>query len=237
MARCLAVLSSLFVQRINRFISDEVFWEYHQWKCTINIRQEIPVKQKAISSINKKTHWKVTIASSTVNFGSFDAPLFLPFFFFPDFFLPDFFLGGMFKCSVSIELLKSAYSCDKISISISPMSIAFSYRASKITTLIWKPLIARRLALIDPKRPLGRDSCADILGCDWEEVMATTSETGERLDTRRLEAKKQTLDDAYAAPANFLEIDVVNPETHGVGKKRYTDYEVRMRVSTNIILI
>ena len=60
--------------------------------------------------------------------------------------------------------------------------------------------------------------------------MATSGETGDRLDTKRLEAKKQTLDDAYAAPANFLEIDVVNPETHGVGKKRYTDYEVRMRV-------
>lgn len=50
--------------------------------------------------------------------------------------------------------------------------------------------------------------------------------------TRRLNVKKQTLDDAYAAPANFLEIDVVNPVTViGVGKKRYTDYEVRMRVS------
>ena len=48
--------------------------------------------------------------------------------------------------------------------------------------------------------------------------------------TRRLASKKQTLDDAYAAPANFLEIDVVNPITHGVGNKRYTDYEVRMRV-------
>lgn len=49
--------------------------------------------------------------------------------------------------------------------------------------------------------------------------------------TRRLNVKKQTLDDAYAAPANFLEIDVVNPvTTMGVGKKRYTDYEVRMRV-------
>ncbi|ROT85447.1 putative sorting nexin-12 isoform X2 [Penaeus vannamei] len=47
--------------------------------------------------------------------------------------------------------------------------------------------------------------------------------------TRRLVSKKQTLDDAYAAPANFLEIDVVNPITHGVGNKRYTDYEVRMR--------
>lgn len=48
--------------------------------------------------------------------------------------------------------------------------------------------------------------------------------------TRRLNVKKQTLDDAYAAPANFLEIDVINPITHGAGKKRYTDYEVRMRV-------
>ena len=48
--------------------------------------------------------------------------------------------------------------------------------------------------------------------------------------TRRLNVKKQTLDDAYAAPANFLEIDVINPMTHGVAKKRYTDYEVRMRV-------
>jgi sorting nexin-3/12 len=51
--------------------------------------------------------------------------------------------------------------------------------------------------------------------------------------TRRLNVKKQTLDDAYAAPANFLEIDVVNPITHGVGKKRYSDYEVRMKVHNN----
>lgn len=49
--------------------------------------------------------------------------------------------------------------------------------------------------------------------------------------TRRLQAKRQTLDDAYAAPANFLEIDVCNPITHGVGSKRFTDYEVRMRTN------
>ena len=52
----------------------------------------------------------------------------------------------------------------------------------------------------------------------------------EMADRQRLDPPKQTLDDAYAAPANFLEVDVVSPETHGVGKKRYTDYEVRMRV-------
>jgi len=68
------------------------------------------------------------------------------------------------------------------------------------------------------------------------QAMAASTETGDRQDTKRLESKKQTLDDAYAAPANFLEIDVVNPETHGVGKKRYTDYEVRMRVSTFVNL-
>ena len=49
--------------------------------------------------------------------------------------------------------------------------------------------------------------------------------------TKRIPPKKQTLDDAYAVPANFLEIDVINPVTHGIEKKRYTDYEVRMRVS------
>lgn len=48
--------------------------------------------------------------------------------------------------------------------------------------------------------------------------------------TKRLQPKKQTLDDAYAIPANFLEIDVVNPVTHGVARTRFTDYEVRMRV-------
>lgn len=55
--------------------------------------------------------------------------------------------------------------------------------------------------------------------------------------TRRLNVKKQTLDDAYAVPANFLEIDVVNPMTSiATGKKRYTDYEVRMRVSYLVLI-
>lgn len=65
---------------------------------------------------------------------------------------------------------------------------------------------------------------------DAARMMAESDTTAEA--TRRLNIKKQTLDDAYAAPANFLEIDVVNPVTTiGVGKKRFTDYEVRMRVS------
>lgn len=49
--------------------------------------------------------------------------------------------------------------------------------------------------------------------------------------TARIQAKQQTLEDAYSPPANFLEIDIADPQTHGVGKKRYTDYEVRMTVN------
>ncbi len=45
-----------------------------------------------------------------------------------------------------------------------------------------------------------------------------------------MSTKKQTLDEAYAEPANFLEIDVCNPQTHGFGRSRYTDFEVHARV-------
>ena len=64
--------------------------------------------------------------------------------------------------------------------------------------------------------------------------MASGEEDLPKADTKRLAPKKQTLDDAYAPPSNFLEIDVSNPETHGFGRNRYTDYEIRMRVRTNL---
>ena len=54
------------------------------------------------------------------------------------------------------------------------------------------------------------------------------------VDTSRIDPKKQSIKDAYEVPDNFLEIDVCNPQTHGVGNKRYTDYEVRMRVCLNL---
>ena len=55
-------------------------------------------------SFPKSTHWNATMASSTVSFGSLDAPLFLPFFFFPEaFFFPDFFLGGIIMYYVCLR--------------------------------------------------------------------------------------------------------------------------------------
>jgi sorting nexin-3/12 len=49
--------------------------------------------------------------------------------------------------------------------------------------------------------------------------------------TARLQIRPQTLPEAYDPPANVLEVDVVNPETHGVAKNRYTDYEVKLKVA------
>lgn len=48
--------------------------------------------------------------------------------------------------------------------------------------------------------------------------------------TARVSIRPQTLREAYDPPANVLEIDVINPETHKIGNKRFTDYEVRLRV-------
>ncbi|XP_060072078.1 sorting nexin-12-like [Ylistrum balloti] len=55
--------------------------------------------------------------------------------------------------------------------------------------------------------------------------------------TARITTKKQTLEDAYSPPANFLEIDILDPQTHGVEKKRYTDYEVRMRTNLPVFKV
>ncbi|KAM3861350.1 sorting nexin-3 isoform 2-T2 [Diretmus argenteus] len=49
-------------------------------------------------------------------------------------------------------------------------------------------------------------------------------------DTRRLFSKPQNLNDAYGPPSNFLEIDVSNPETVGVGRGRFTTYETNLPI-------
>jgi len=44
--------------------------------------------------------------------------------------------------------------------------------------------------------------------------------------------REQTIEERYGIPENFLEIEVKNPQTHGYGRKMYTDYEILCR--TNI---
>ncbi|KAJ3362946.1 sorting nexin-3 [Allomyces macrogynus ATCC 38327] len=38
-------------------------------------------------------------------------------------------------------------------------------------------------------------------------------------------------DDLYALPENFLEVEVRNPQTQGIGRKMYTDYEIVCRTN------
>ncbi|OAD67573.1 hypothetical protein PHYBLDRAFT_118257 [Phycomyces blakesleeanus NRRL 1555(-)] len=44
--------------------------------------------------------------------------------------------------------------------------------------------------------------------------------------------REQTIEERYGIPENFLEVEVKNPQTHGFGRKMYTDYEILCR--TNI---
>ncbi|KAL1931282.1 hypothetical protein VTP01DRAFT_10419 [Rhizomucor pusillus] len=44
--------------------------------------------------------------------------------------------------------------------------------------------------------------------------------------------REQTVEERYGIPENFLEIEVRNPQTHGFGRKMFTDYEIVCR--TNI---
>ncbi|WVR09108.1 sorting nexin-3 [Kwoniella sp. DSM 27419] len=42
----------------------------------------------------------------------------------------------------------------------------------------------------------------------------------------RMAGRPQTFDEMYAVPESFLEIEIRNPMTHGIGRKMYTDYEI-----------
>jgi len=56
-------------------------------------------------------------------------------------------------------------------------------------------------------------------------------DTDNRREVARLPTKQISLEDRYDPPTNFLEIEILNPETHGFGNKRYTDYEIRMKTN------
>ena len=47
----------------------------------------------------------------------------------------------------------------------------------------------------------------------------------------RMPFRVQTVEEMYSEPQNKLEIEVRDPQTHGFENKRYTDYEVILKVS------
>ena len=42
---------------------------------------------------------------------------------------------------------------------------------------------------------------------------------------------KVSSEDRFDPPSNFLHIEILNPEIRGFGHRRFTDYEIRVRVS------
>ncbi|KAE8271263.1 hypothetical protein A4X09_0g1091 [Tilletia walkeri] len=61
-------------------------------------------------------------------------------------------------------------------------------------------------------------------------VPATPYSPFARVDS--LNTRRETLEEMYGVPENFLEVEVKDPITHGFGRKAYTDYEIVTR--TNI---
>lgn len=64
-----------------------------------------------------------------------------------------------------------------------------------------------------------------------------TTTTQKPFDTSlRMDYKQQSVDDRYSLPENFLEVEVRNPETHGIAKNMFTDYEIICRVRRRLII-
>lgn len=65
----------------------------------------------------------------------------------------------------------------------------------------------------------------------FEDTLAASSGTSSQ-NAAGPRFKQQTFDEIYGEPENFLEIEVVNAQTHGYGNNMFTDYEIVCR--TNI---
>ena len=56
--------------------------------------------------------------------------------------------------------------------------------------------------------------------------------------TARIPIKQHQLEvDAYSPPTNLLEVDIDDPQTHGVSKYRYTDYEIKMQTNLPVFKV
>ena len=93
-------------------------------------------------------------------------------------------------------------------------SLAHAYRVLTCTRIIHPPEYCRRSPTLTVK------------------MAEPATSTNPANSTKRLNFNKQSLDDAYAVPANQLEIEVVDPQPHFEGgKKKYVDYLVNFKVS------
>lgn len=64
-----------------------------------------------------------------------------------------------------------------------------------------------------------------------DENTNTKSKNNDQGHQKKSAIKKQTFDELYGEPENFLEIEVRNPRTHGYGRGMFTDYEIICRTN------
>ncbi|PKS12099.1 hypothetical protein jhhlp_001396 [Lomentospora prolificans] len=104
------------------------------------------------------------------------------------------------------------------------------------THALEQKLLPRHHPSKDPFKTV-KTSSQDSSGAAPREGAATiSSPTSPRFHRPILQSmpdnRQQSFDEIYGPPENFLEIEVRNPRTHGVGRHMYTDYEIVCR--TNI---
>lgn len=90
---------------------------------------------------------------------------------------------------------------------------------------------------LNPKSPLSPTSSSTSPTSPTSATSPTEAEAAAaRLHRPILQSlpdtRQQSFDEIYGPPENFLEIEVRNPRTHGIGRHMYTDYEIDCR--TNI---
>ncbi|KAH3671790.1 hypothetical protein WICMUC_004548 [Wickerhamomyces mucosus] len=61
---------------------------------------------------------------------------------------------------------------------------------------------------------------------DGKDQSNPTSKHSKSNRKQRTGIKEQSFDEIYGEPENFLEIEVINPLTHGYGHEMFTDYEI-----------
>jgi len=99
-----------------------------------------------------------------------------------------------------------------------------------------KPTVTADTADADPKPQLSPKSASTSPTSPTSAAVAEAEAAAARLHRPILQSlpdtRQQSFDEIYGPPENFLEIEVRNPRTHGIGRQMYTDYEIVCR--TNI---
>jgi len=115
-------------------------------------------------------------------------------------------------------------SYDDSGIANSPRSLYWEYKL--------RPVVIRTSSLSGPTPFAHRFQHHDCSTTTMASATSPSPFARSAFDSSRLAGREQTLEEMYSVPESFLEIEVRNPQTHGYGRKMFTDYEILCK--TNI---